>query len=129
MKYEITEEIELILEKLSAINGDDKTSILSRLVLGEYERLNAEYNSSSIRILHPDEAIEKFEWLKIQELANKYHCTVEWVERGLEACWRAGVDKKYFVDRYLEKDKTIPANALVSDAFREILHEKSGQIK
>jgi len=85
------------------------------------------YNATSIKILQPEEASEKFEWLKIQELANRYSCTTEWIERGFEACWRAGVDKSYFIERYLEKDPAIPVNVLVGQAFREILHEKAGE--
>ena len=85
------------------------------------------YNAASIKILQPEEASDRFEWLKIQELANRYSCTTEWIERGFEACWRAGVDKSYFIERYLNKDNAIPVNVLVGQAFREILHEKAGE--
>jgi hypothetical protein len=85
------------------------------------------YDASSIKILKPEEASEKFEWLKLQQLADHYHCTTEWIERGFKACYRAGVDKQYFISRYLEKDVTVPINALVNDAYRDLLHEKAGE--
>jgi hypothetical protein len=127
MNEELSPETESLLEQLAVIRKQTKEDVLDALILEEANRLGLDYNADSIRILQPEEAEERFEWLKIQQLANQYHCTTEWIERGLEACWRAGVPKSYFISRYLDKDSTVPVNPLVSEAFRELLHEKSGE--
>jgi hypothetical protein len=85
--------------------------------------LAAEYNADSIRILQPDEATQRFEWLRIQELAHEYNRSPKWIARGFEACWRAGVEKDYFIERYLNKNKDIPFNEVVNEAFMELLQE------
>jgi hypothetical protein len=88
-----------------------------------------EYNADCIRVLRPDEAEEMFEWNLIQGLANEYKCSPQWIARGFEACWRSGVDKEYFIQRYLEKNKTTAVIAVVGEAFRDLLHEKAGEMK
>jgi len=45
----------------------------------------------------------------------------EWIARGLEACELAGVHCGYFINRYLDGDKSIPMNKDVDDIFNEIL--------
>lgn len=84
------------------------------------------YNADSIRVLRPDEAEEKFEWMLIQNLAAEYKCSPKWIERGFESCWRSGVDKEYFIQRYLEKDPSVAPIAVVGEAFRELLLELAG---
>jgi single-strand DNA-binding protein len=49
--------------------------------------------------------------------------SLEFIARGVEVCRRCSVDPSYFVKRYLDRDKSIPANDLVSCAFKEILME------
>ena len=83
------------------------------------------YTADSIKILKPEEATERFEWLKIQELAKQYCCTPQWIERGFEACWRAGESKDYFIERYLKKNREIAVNPHVSMAFRDLLQEQA----
>lgn len=126
-RFEFTPDIEVILDKLALIHGESKTEVIEILIGQEATRIGLDYNASSIKILQPEEASERFEWLKIQDLANHYHCTIEWIERGFEACWMAGVDKQYFISRYLEKDATVQINARVNDAYRDLLHEKAGE--
>jgi group I intron endonuclease len=36
-------------------------------------------------------------------------------------------NKPNFISRYLEKDLSVPINALVNDAYRDLLHEKAGE--
>ena len=87
------------------------------------------YNARSIRILQPDEVNERFEWHKIEELAQQYQRSPKWIERGFEACWRSGVDKDYFISRYLDKDPSVAPIAIVGEAFRELLHEMAGETR
>lgn len=87
------------------------------------------YNAQSIRILPPEEVNERFEWHKIEELAQQYQRSPKWIERGFEACWRSGVDKDYFIDRYLKKDQSIALNPIVAEAFRDLLLEQAGETK
>lgn len=81
------------------------------------------YDERNIRILAPHEIEERFEWSRIGELAAKYHRPAEWIERGLEACRRCGVDPDYFVARYLER-KPVTRREDVTVAFTEILREQ-----
>ena len=46
------------------------------------------------------------------ELAKDFEKDLGWIERGLDACERAGVSHQYFIDRYLLK-KDIPLNVEV----------------
>lgn len=81
-----------------------------------------DYTADNIRILDASEAAQRFYWLDAEELATRYRRPVNWIARGLEACRRAGVDRAYFVERYLER-KPVPRNAMVEEAFRELLRE------
>ena len=81
-----------------------------------------EYTADSIRILDHSEACQRFGWLDAETLAARYRRPAQWIARGLEACRRAGVDRQYFIDRYLEH-KPVPRNELVDAAFRELLNE------
>ncbi len=81
-----------------------------------------EYTAESIRILDHSEAAQRFAWLDVETLATRYRRPAAWIARGLEACRRAGVDRQYFVDRYLEK-RDVPRNPIVDEAFRELLNE------
>lgn len=81
-----------------------------------------EYTADSIRILDASEATQRFAWLDVESLATQYRRPAAWIARGLEACRRAGVDRSYFVDRYLER-KPVPRNPIVDEAFRELLSE------
>lgn len=80
------------------------------------------YTADSIRILDHSEAAVRFAWLDVETLAARYRRPRQWIARGLEACRRAGVDRQYFVDRYLEK-RDVPRNPVVDAAFRELLSE------
>lgn len=80
------------------------------------------YDATSIRILEPVEAADRWGWLRIESLATQYKRPAAWIGRGLEACRRAGVDESYFVARYLER---LPVDRLeaVDEAMRELSRE------
>lgn len=88
---------------------------------------SVEYNADCIRVLRPDEVEEKFEWMQIQGLANEYKCSPKWIARGFEACWRSGVDKEYFIQKYLEKDPSVAPIAIVGETFMGLLIEMAGE--
>ena len=79
------------------------------------------YTAASIRILHPDEAEARFGWAAANRLAARYQRPVEWVERGLAACYQIHGNTDYFIARYLEGDKSIPRDIEVETAFIEAL--------
>ncbi len=81
-----------------------------------------DYTADSIRILDAGEAAQRFAWLDAEALATRYRRPVHWIARGLEACRRAGADRSYFVERYLDR-KPVARNAMVDEAFRELLRE------
>ena len=80
------------------------------------------YTASAIRILEPDEITTRFTWAKIGELAARYNRSPVWIERGLEACRRAGIDDSYFVSRYLRREP-IPRHDGADAAMRDLLVE------
>src|SRR5574343_148020 len=51
---------------------------------------------------------------KKAQSANQYNKPLEFIQRGLEACKLAGVSSAYFINRYLEGDKTVPVNDAVA---------------
>jgi hypothetical protein len=80
------------------------------------------YNADSIRILDPAEISERFTWARIGELAARYNRSPAWIERGLEACRRAGISDDYFVQRYLQREP-IPRHDGADAAMRDMLIE------
>ena len=88
----------------------------------------SDYNASSIRILEPTEIIQRFTWARVAELAERYRKPAAWIERGLEACRRAGVGDDYFVQRYLQR-LPVPRHEGVDAAMRELLTESVGKRK
>mgnify|MGYP003376510152 CR=1 FL=1 len=61
------------------------------------------YTAANIHILTPSEVASRFTWARAVELAERYRKPAAWIERGLEACRRAGVDGDYFIARYLQR--------------------------
>ena len=88
----------------------------------------SDYNAASIRILEPSEVAQRFGWAKVAELAERYRKPAAWIERGLEACRRAGVGDEYFVQRYLRREP-VPRHEGVDAAMRELLTESVGKRK
>ena len=86
------------------------------------------YTASAIRILEPTEISQRFSWARVAELAERYRKPAAWIERGLEACRRAGVGDEYFVQRYLRREP-VPRHEGVDAAMRELLTESVGKRK
>jgi hypothetical protein len=86
--------------------------------------MNDSYNADSIKILTPEEVLDKFRWVEIESLSHKYHKPKKFIENGFEACRRAGVDKEYFVQYYLEKNPDYVRNPLVEDAYKDLIREQ-----
>lgn len=78
------------------------------------------YTAASIRILQPEEIVERFEWAAIGSLAAQYRRPAAWIERGFAACQAAGVSPDYFVARYLE-GQDLPRNDAVEYHFRQLI--------
>ena len=83
------------------------------------------YTASSIRVLREAEILERFDWAKIGSLAAQYGKDEGWIRKGFTACTEAGVHESYFIRRYLEGDKTVPAHEGVEEAFRRLFVRKS----
>jgi hypothetical protein len=84
------------------------------------------YNADNIKILKPEEIQEQFgNWASTaHQLAHDYKKPIEFIERGLEACRRSHVSEDYFVERYLNANKSIAQNRLVADAYVELMKEQ-----
>ena len=85
--------------------------------------ISEEYDASSIIILEPEQAIERWFWAKAGALAIQYGRPEDWIARGLQACERAGIPHDFFIDKYLRK-LPLPQHEGASAAMREILLEK-----
>lgn len=81
------------------------------------------YDEKSIRILKPEEAIDRFDWLKAEELAKEYTCPLEWVKRGFEASRRLGISPEHFINKYVRK-LDIPKDIEFESVFIELLNEE-----
>jgi hypothetical protein len=82
-----------------------------------------EYNADSIKILDPKQAEQRFEWLQAENLAAQYSKPLEFVQRGIEACRRSSTDLSFFIQRYLEGDKSGGKSILLEEAFLELMTE------
>jgi len=82
-----------------------------------------EYNADSIKILDHKQAEQRFEWLQAENLSIKYSKPLEFVQRGIEACRRSSTDLSFFIQRYLEGDKSGEKNILLEEAFLELMKE------
>lgn len=80
------------------------------------------YDENSIRVMSADEIEQCFDWLRLANLAKEHHLPVDWVRRGFEACWRAGIAPDYFINKYIfKKDVTMVPE--FESVFREIVNE------
>lgn len=82
------------------------------------------YNASSIRVLRPEEAAERCDWVKASDLAMRYKWVPESiVARLLEASRLSGEDWPTVERRYLRADKSVD----VSQDFRTVYAELADQ--
>ena len=83
------------------------------------------YDASSIKILQQEEIEERFEWVKIERLAQEYLRDKQWIADGLEACIRCNVSQEYFIEYYLKKNKEVKYLSEVTDTYKELLKERT----
>ena len=84
-------------------------------------RASSEYNADCIKIKKSSD----FDFSYAHDLAHEYIKPLIFVQRGFEACRRAGMPIDYFITRYLKGDKSTLRNELVEQAYRSILRETS----
>lgn len=65
--------------------------------------------------------MEEIDWKICGEWAKEFTVPQAWVERGVAACYAAGVSPLYFRGRYLLRDGT-PMIVLVDKIFRRAHH-------
>lgn len=80
------------------------------------------YDASAIQILDAEQVCQKFVWAKAGALAERYKKPLEWIERGLQACDRIGIDHSFFIEKYLDR-KALPKHDGLSAALQDILKE------
>jgi len=85
--------------------------------------MNKEYNASSIKILDGVELAE-ISYMKIADIANKYHKPLEVVKIAYEACMLAGLDfEDFYVAKYC-KNENIPLNKDFSEIYDDLRTEQ-----
>lgn len=80
------------------------------------------YDASAIQILDSEQVCQKFVWAKAGTLAERYKKPLAWIERGLQACDRIGIDHSFFIQKYLER-QIIPKHDGLCAALLDILKE------
>ena len=65
--------------------------------------MKEQYTANSIKILSQEQAEGKFDWLMIENLANKHSIPQECVQRAFETAEILGVSPQYYIDRYILK--------------------------
>jgi hypothetical protein len=83
------------------------------------ERAAQAYNADCIKIKQSSD----FDFSYTHDLSHEYDQPLVFVQRGFEACRRAGVSPEYFIARYLKSDRSGARNPLVEQAYRSILRE------
>ncbi|UOL47449.1 hypothetical protein vBVpPvVp04M_00061 [Vibrio phage vB_Vp_PvVp04_M] len=109
-----------VLSSESVKPRTEETKPIQQAVKQQFE---TEYSADSIKILNSDEAEQKFEWLQVGKLADKFNASEEFIERGLECCRRISFSPEFFVNRYLLKDGT-PFSAEFEAVYKEILNDR-----
>ncbi|WP_061371528.1 hypothetical protein, partial [Salmonella enterica] len=80
------------------------------------------YDEYSIRVMSADEIEQRFDWLRLENLAKEHRLPVDWVRRGFEACCRLAIEPDSFIDRHLFK-LYVPLVPEFEVVFREIGNE------
>lgn len=75
------------------------------------------YDASNIKITDGSQ----FDWVIEGSLAEKYGKDIDFIHRGLEACKLANTPPSYFIQRYLEGDKSVTRIPEVDQIHMEIL--------
>ena len=81
-----------------------------------------DYTAKDIRILESHEAQEKFLFLRVKALSERYRSTSsEFIERLLTACALSGFDEELAIRRYLDKDKSIIPSVELIECHKELM--------
>jgi len=83
------------------------------------DKASADYTSKNIKIMK----LSDFDFSHAHDLCHAFQRPLVFVQRGLEACRSAGIDKSFFINRYLIGDKTTQKNPKVEAALRDLLRE------
>jgi len=89
---------------------------------------SSNYTADSIKILEPEEAADRFSWLRAAVWSREYAMPLEWCERALEACRRSDVDPEYIERKYLKRESVERIEA-VDAAIMAILIEQRDEDK
>lgn len=81
---------------------------------------SVEYNADCIKITDGSQ----FDWAVEGSIAAHYGKRVEFIRRGQLACKLASVPFNYFVQRYLEMDKTVEREPNVELIYSELLKDE-----
>jgi hypothetical protein len=84
----------------------------------------SDYTAKDIHILTPHESAEKFLFVRVKELSERYpHVASDFIERLLTSCALSGFPEELAIQRYLEGDKTIQPSPELLECHREQLRE------
>jgi hemerythrin superfamily protein len=82
----------------------------------------SDYTAKDIHILTNHEASEKFLFVRVKELSERYTSTsTEFIERLLESCALSGFDEQLAIQRYLEKDRSIQPTPELIECHKELM--------
>jgi hypothetical protein len=89
---------------------------------------SSNYTADSIKVLEPEEAANRFTWLRAAVWSREYAMPLEWCERALEACRRSDVDPEYIERKYLKRE-SVERIEFVDAAMMAILVEQRDEAK
>lgn len=85
--------------------------------------MNNSYDAHSIKILSDEELRNKFLWLQAGDIAKQYNQPLKFVTRGLEVCYRLGLEPDYFIEKYLRKNK-VEEKKEFSEVYKELMEDE-----
>lgn len=89
---------------------------------------NDPYTASSIRILTPPEAVDRFAFAKAAQLATQYPAIApEFIARLIEACLLADFPVDQAVRRYLDQDRSVSITPELREIYRDLLDQQHRQ--
>jgi hypothetical protein len=84
----------------------------------------SDYTAKDIHILTPNESSEKFIFVRVKQLSERYpQVATEFIERLLTSCSLSGFSEELAIKRYLEGDKSIQPSPELLECHREQLRE------
>jgi len=108
-------------------NGSQATVVtLDAEMMAWLAKMIADYRIA--KEIEPEDAADRFSWLRAAVWSREYSMPLEWCERALEACRRADVDPSYIERKYLKREPVERIEA-VDAAMMEILLEQRDEAK